>query len=148
MLARVCQFLVIGLIVTNPFFCRVRGCGVTARFVSAEACVAECEAACERSREACGCCDQQKQTPERSRNKPCDCPGNMFCQCFSAGAVVEDPLPFPATCSVFPLVAAVHVPALVAWDDGAVWTPGHGPPVSGAANPGRMLRCLHCSLLC
>ncbi len=36
MLTHVCQLLVLGLIVTNPYFCLVRGCGVTALCVSAE----------------------------------------------------------------------------------------------------------------
>ena len=148
----VLRFLLVGLVLANPAICQLVGCGAAIGSHSGELCRSAC-CGTAATIDTChsngdGACPCSRRDPPAER--PDDSPVDSYCQCFSAGAILEE----SASARISP-----DEPALDDVDMRLVDQAGQGhangtrievsaQPPPGKANPGRSVRCLHASWLC
>ncbi len=144
-MVRILQIILVGAIVGNPMLCRMKCCG-TERSVCDDAVVSS-----EKTPSGCQACDGCDRTHEAApvpSKAPCDCPGDSLCQCFSAGAIVQERASGDIPRSELAVGGvAVLLSVCPANDDSTPERFDRRLP-RGRANPGRMLRCWVSSFLC
>ena len=148
MVSRIFHFLLIGLTLVSPAVCWVVGCGHDAPRACAGACcssriVDECQGSslCCQADDPCG-----ETSPSESR--PCDPKDESFCQCFSAGAIVQKSATVVA-CPHAPVLRDVDLSAAPEQRDIVVtWCRFERQMPPGKGNLGRAMRCWHSSFLC
>jgi len=155
---RLTRSLLVALILAGPFCCRIvgiSGAGVRScchpGFTDADDQPDDDPPPC------CQRCARPSRTPvpapRSPQPPPCHCPEDPFCQCLSAGAVIQKPTVDVVAESIIPNVtgAADHGTPVLIWSAPVAWAdtpcPAAHPP-SGKANLGRIARCLHQSFLC
>lgn len=148
--------LLVVLVLANPVFCQMVGCGGPGGPVPSSE-NQRCSDSCSIKRDACcrqdACCRDSEpnhgplQTPQTPA-KPCDCPVDSHCQCFAAGAIVKEAAQFADFQQRF-FAGWITVALTLAGPPVCpIWDRFEGRPLHGGANPGRIARCLHMSLLC
>jgi len=139
--------LVIVLIFANPILCQMLGFCEAAPSGDCRKCCASCMGegdAGSREREPSDGPRESREAPA----KPCNSPGDSYCQCLRAGAVIQEAPSLDDSQDGFTIdriraVLSCARPTLCLVPDRF----GERFP-RGKANPGRIARCLYMSFLC